>query len=79
MGLVLGRVSTLVGVGIIVGLALAAWASQFVTTLLYGFEPGDPVTLMASATALAVVGSAAGWLSAHRASRLDPTNVLRDS
>ena len=79
MRLVLGRVSILVGIGIIVGLALAAWASRFVTTLLYGLEPGDPATLMTSAAALAAIGTVAGWLPAHRASRLDPTMVLRDS
>ena len=78
MRLVLGRVSILVGIGIIVGLALAAWASRFVTTLLYGLEPGDPLTLMSSAAALAAIGALAGWLPAHRASRLDPTKVLGD-
>jgi putative ABC transport system permease protein len=78
MRLVLGRVSTLVGIGIIVGLALAVWASRFVNTLLYGLEPGDPLTLISSAAALAGIGALAGWLPAHRASRLDPTKVLGD-
>ena len=76
--LVLGRVSKLVGIGIVVGLALSAWASRFVTTLLYGLEPGDPLTLVWSAVALAAIGALAGWLPAHRASRLDPTKVLGD-
>ena len=31
IGLVLGRVSMLVSIGIVIGLALAAWASRFVT------------------------------------------------
>ena len=78
IGLVLGRVSILVGIGIFVGVALAAWASRFVTTLLYGLEPGDPATLLSSAASLAAIGAAAGWLPANRASRLDPTKVLRD-
>jgi putative ABC transport system permease protein len=76
--LVLSRVSALIGAGIIVGLALGAWASRFVATLLYGLEPGDPVTLVASAATLALIGAAAGWLPANRASRLDPTQVLDD-
>jgi putative ABC transport system permease protein len=76
--LVLGRVSRLVGVGIIVGLTIGAWASQFVATLLFGLEPGDPATLIAAAVALAVVGALAGSLPAHRASRLDPTTVLNE-
>ena len=76
--LVLGRVSILVGGGIVLGLAIGAWASRFVATMLYGLEPGDPVTLIASATTLALIGAFAGWLPANRASRLDPTEVLRD-
>jgi ABC-type antimicrobial peptide transport system permease subunit len=76
--LVLTRVSILIGGGIVLGLVIGAWASRFVVTLLYGLEPGDPATLIASAATLALVGACAGWLPAHRASRLDPTEVLRD-
>jgi putative ABC transport system permease protein len=77
--LVLTHVTLLIGAGIIVGLALGAWASRFVGTLLYGLEPGDPATLAASAVTLALIGTVAGWLPANRASRLDPTQILRDS
>ena len=76
--LVLGRVSRLVGTGLVVGLVIGAWASRFVSTLLYGLEPGDPFTLVAAAVTLALIGALAGWLPAHRASRLDPTQVLHD-
>jgi predicted permease len=76
--LVLARVSILVGTGMVVGLAIGAWASRFLGTLLYGLEPGDPGTLVASAATLALIGAVAGWLPANRASRLDPTGVLRD-
>ena len=74
----LARVSLLIGAGIVVGLAIGAWASRFVATLLYGLEPGDPVTLVAAAVTLALIGAVAGWLPANRASRLDPTQVLHD-
>jgi ABC-type antimicrobial peptide transport system permease subunit len=50
-----------------------------VATLLYGLEAGDPATLIASAATLALIGAVAGWLPAHRASRLDPTQVLHDN
>ena len=76
--LVLGRVSRLVGTGLVVGLVIGAWASRFVSTLLYGLEPADPFTLVAAAVTLALIGALAGWLPAHRASRLDPTQVLHD-
>ncbi|MGH9420495.1 MAG: FtsX-like permease family protein, partial [Thermoanaerobaculia bacterium] len=76
--LVLSRVSLLVGLGIMAGAAVSVWASKFVATLLYGLEPRDPVTLVAAAVILAVVGSFAGWLPAYRASRIDPAEVLRE-
>ena len=77
--LVLSRVSILVAIGVIVGAGASLWASQFVTTLLYGLEPRDPRTLVQAAAVLAAVGALAGWLPAHRASRIDPAEVLRDS
>jgi ABC-type antimicrobial peptide transport system permease subunit len=76
--LVVGRLAALIGVGIVAGLAAAAWLSRFAAALLYGLAPGDAVTLIASAAALILVGTFAGWLPAHRASRLDPLQVLRD-
>ncbi len=75
--LVLGRVWLLMAIGVVTGLAISAWAGRFVTTLLYGLEPTDQITLVAAAIVLSAVGTLAGWLPAHRASRLDPTTVLR--
>jgi ABC-type antimicrobial peptide transport system permease subunit len=76
--LVLSRVTLLVGLGIVTGVGLSVWASRFVATLVYGLEPRDPVTLVAGAVTLAAAGAIAGWLPAHRASRIDPLEVLRD-
>jgi putative ABC transport system permease protein len=77
--LVLSRVTLLVAVGILVGAGTSVWASKFVATLLYGLEPRDPITLVATAIVLATVGAIAGWVPAYRASRIDPAEVLRDS
>jgi hypothetical protein len=76
--LVLGRVALLVGAGIVAGLVVAASVSRFVAGLLYGLQPSDPITTALSAATLAFVAAVAGWLPAYRASRLDPTLVLRD-
>jgi putative ABC transport system permease protein len=77
--LVLTRVAWLVAAGVIVGATISLWASKFVVSLLYGLEPRDPSTLLGAALTLAVVGAIAGWLPAHRASRIDPAEVLRES
>jgi ABC-type antimicrobial peptide transport system permease subunit len=76
--LVLSRVTSLIGIGVLVGAGVSLWASTFVAALLYGLEPRDPVTLVGAAGMLAAVGAFAGWLPAWRASRIDPAEVLRE-
>ena len=77
--LVLARVAILIGIGVVIGVGASMWASRFVSALLYGLEPGDPITVASSAVVLALVGAVAGWLPAYRASRIDPAQVLRES
>ena len=77
--LVLVRVVWLVAIGVTIGVGVSAWASRFVSSLLFGLQPRDPVTLVTSVLTLAAVGAVAGWLPAWRASRIDPAEVLRES
>jgi predicted permease len=77
--LVLARVAMLVGIGAAIGSGLSLWASTFIASLLYGLEPHDPITLLGAVVTLAVVGVAAGWLPVRRASRVDPSVVLRQT
>ncbi|HEY2906942.1 MAG TPA: ABC transporter permease [Vicinamibacterales bacterium] len=77
--LVLSRVAGLVGVGILLGGLVSAWASQFVNSLLYGVTPRDPLTFAAAIATLVVVAAVAGWLPARRASRIDPAEALRET
>jgi ABC-type antimicrobial peptide transport system permease subunit len=58
---------------------VSLWAARFVSALLYGLQPRDPLTMIGAAAALAAVGALAGWLPAYRASRIDPAEVLRNS
>ena len=76
--LVLARVACLVGAGIIVGAVVSVWAVTLIASLLYGLAPRDPATLAGAAAVLTVVAALAGWLPAHRASRIDPAEVLRE-
>jgi len=75
--LVLRRVGMLVTLGVIIGGGAAFYASTFVSTLLYGLGPRDPITFGAAAIVLAAIGALAGWIPARRASRIDPSTVLR--
>ncbi|PYQ89983.1 MAG: hypothetical protein DMG02_11845 [Acidobacteria bacterium] len=77
--LVLSHVAALVAIGLLVGAALSMWSSQFVRALLYGLEPRDPTTLIASAVVLAGVAVIAASLPAWHASRIDPAEVVRES
>jgi predicted permease len=77
--LVLSRVSLLVGAGVVAGAGISLWASRFVGPLLFGLQPRDPTTIAGAAVVLSAVGAIAGWLPARRASRIDPSEVLRDS
>jgi len=75
---VLSRVGVMVAAGVVVGAGLSIWLSKFVATLIYGLPPRDAKTLVLAAVVLAITGLAAGWLPARRASRLDPTAILRE-
>jgi ABC-type antimicrobial peptide transport system permease subunit len=77
--LVLGRVSTIVGGGIVAGTVISLWASTFVGGLIYGLQPRDSATLVATAVVLCVTAAVAAWLPTRRAVRIDPSTVLRES
>jgi len=77
--LVLLRILGLTALGLVAGLAVSAWASRFIATLLFGVEPRDPWTLAASAALLAVVALVASFVPAFRASLSDPARVLRET
>ena len=75
--MILSRVGILVAIGIAMGTGASVWASRFVASFLYGFEPSDPGTFVLAAMVLSLVAAVAGWLPAMRASRIDPSEVLR--
>jgi hypothetical protein len=77
--LVLTRTAWLVGLGVAMGTAVSVWAAKFVgPALLFGLQPRDPATLLWAAAVLVAVGLLTAWLPARRASRIDPTQVLRE-
>jgi predicted permease len=77
MRLVLTESMALVAVGVIVGAGLAAWASRFVATMLFGVPAIDTLTLATAVGVMVGVAALAGFLPARRASRVDPMVALR--
>ena len=76
--MVVSRMARLVAVGAVVGAAVSVWASRFVAALLYGLEPGDPLTIAGAVVLLTTIALMAAWLPARRAARIDPSVVLRE-
>jgi putative ABC transport system permease protein len=77
LALVLRQGMTLAALGVGLGLAAAAAATRGLDSLLYGVTSLDPLTYGAVIAVLALVASAACWIPAARAARVDPTVALR--
>jgi predicted permease len=76
--MVMREASTLLTAGVVVGAALAIVAARTAATLLFGLKPSDPATLAMAAAGLGAVALLASYLPAVRASRLEPTEALRE-
>jgi putative ABC transport system permease protein len=74
---VLGRGASIVGGGTAVGLLGAYLTGRGAEGVLFGVSAADPRILLSSAALVSVVGLAASWLPARRATRADPLLVLR--
>jgi predicted permease len=74
---VVARTLVLAGIGIGIGGVVALGASRLLRSLLYGVEPNDVPSFVATAVILVTVSTLAGFLPARRASRTDPMAALR--
>ncbi len=75
--LVLRQVATMTAIGGGVGIAAAVTIGELAQSLLFELRGTDPVVLVGSVAALALVALAAGYLPARRASLIDPIRALR--
>jgi predicted permease len=63
--------------GLVAGILGSIGTERFVTALLYGITPRDPLTMAAVVLLLMLVGVVASYLPARRATRIDPVTALR--
>lgn len=74
---VMRQAARYLGVGLVLGLAAAWWASKALESILFGVQPGDPVIYAIVAAVMMGVGVAAALIPARRAARVDPKVVLQ--
>jgi predicted permease len=74
--LVMRESMILVAIGVLLGVMIAVNASHFVSTLLFGLPPTDPISIAIAITVMVAVSALAGYLPARRASRVDPMVAL---
>ena len=75
--LVLRQVGRMTVVGGVIGLAAAFALGRWAESLLFQLKGHDPLVMVTSAVVLTLVAIGAGFIPAHRASRLDPMRALR--
>jgi predicted permease len=71
------HVLVLAGVGVAIGLGGAATLTRLMASQLFGVAPLDPATHLTVAVGLMAAAGLASYLSARRASALDPVEVLK--
>ena len=75
---IVGQGMLVAAAGIGLGLAGASALSRLLASLLFGIQPGDPLTFTSVAVVLTLFAFAACLVPAVRASRIDPIVALRD-
>jgi predicted permease len=75
--LVVRETMIVVAAGAAIGLALAGAASRVLKSVLFGVQPGDPITIAAALVTMVAIAALATYMPARRAARLDPTVALR--
>jgi ABC-type antimicrobial peptide transport system permease subunit len=64
-------------IGAVIGSALAIGVTRYLSSLLFGVRPTDPITFTAVTLLLLLVALAACYIPARRAMRVDPMVALR--
>jgi len=77
VAMVLWQGMSVTAAGLTVGLLVAAGAGNAAAAYLFGVPPLDPLTFVSAAVLFAIVGLAACYAPARRATAVDPVTALR--
>lgn len=78
LGMIMKRGLTLAAIGLIVGVAASLVLTRFITRMLFGVRPLDPLTFVGVSAVLLLAALIASSAPAYRAATLDPMKTLRD-
>lgn len=74
---ILREAAIVAAAGVLCGCVVAAIGGRWLQSLLFGTAPSDPLVLGSAAILMLVVSTLATFVPAHRASRTDPSSLLR--
>jgi ABC-type antimicrobial peptide transport system permease subunit len=77
MRLVMRQSAGAVGIGALIGIVLALITGRALAGLLFGISPADPVAYVAAILVIASAALVASFVPARRATRVEPSAVLR--
>ncbi|HXT03192.1 MAG TPA: FtsX-like permease family protein, partial [Casimicrobiaceae bacterium] len=64
-------------IGLVLGIGGAIVLSRYMSSMLFGVQPRDPLVFVGVPVLLGVIAFLAVWIPAGRASRIDPLGALR--
>jgi putative ABC transport system permease protein len=74
---ILGQALLLALIGLGIGIVLAITSTRVMSSLLYGINATDPLTLVSTSLVLLAVALLASYVPARRATKVDPMVALR--
>jgi predicted permease len=77
VGTITRQTVRMLAAGVALGVLLSIAATRGASSLLFGIQPNDVLSVLGAALFLVIVGLLAGYIPARRASRMDPSSAIR--